>query len=121
MGANEDLLDGSSFDGLGWYAQASYLLTGEHRPYKKSSGTFSGIKPKDNYGAGGWGAWELAVRYDSLDLDDGDVKGGELEDTAVGINWYLNPAIRLTANYVYSDLDNSGEAHFVGTRAQVVF
>ena len=121
MGANEDLLDGSSFDGLGWYAQASYLLTGERRPYKKTSGTFSGIKPQDNYGGGGWGAWELAVRYDSLDLDDGNVKGGELEDTAVGINWYLNPAIRLTANYVYSDLDNSGEAHFVGTRAQVVF
>ena len=122
IGINDDLDDGSSFDGLGWYVQASYLLTGEHRPYKKSSGTFSNIKPQDNYGeGGGWGAWELAVRYDSLDLNDGDVNGGELEDTAVGLNWYLNPAIRLTANYVYSDLDNSGEAHFVGTRAQVAF
>ena len=121
LGVNEDLADGSSFDGLGWYVQASYLLTGEHRPYKRSSGTFSGVKPLQNYGGGGSGAWELALRYDSLDLNDGDVQGGELDDTTVGVNWYLNPAIRFTANYVYSDLDDSGEAHFVGTRAQVAF
>ena len=53
----------------GFYVQGSYLLTGEHRPYNRALGIFSGIRPKRNFlEDGGWGAWELAARYSYLDL-----------------------------------------------------
>lgn len=121
IGIHSELETGDDFSAMGWYAQASYFLTGEQRPYKQSSGAFGGVKPIHNYGDGGCGAWELALRYDAIDLNDGPVQGGELDNATAGINWYLNKAVRLSANYVYSDLAESGEAHFFGTRAQVAF
>lgn len=119
--ANVAVADGRDFGGMGWYAQMSCFLTGEHRPYKQKSGSFSGVKPKENYGQDGKGAWEIAARYDWLDLTDTEAVDGELEDVSVGINWYLNPAVRLSANYIYTDRENLGEVHFGGGRAQVAF
>jgi len=116
-----DTNEGSDFDGVGWYAQISYFLTGENHSYKQSSGAFGGIKPKENFGKGGKGAWEIAARYDWLDLTDSDAVDGKLEDVSLAVNWYLNPAVRLSANYIYTDRENLGEVHFGGTRAQVAF
>ena len=116
-----DVTDGTDFDGVGWYAQVSYFLTGEHRPYNQKSGAFGGVKPNENYGKGGRGAWEVAARYDWLDLTDAEAVGGELQDVSIGINWYLNPAVRLSANYIYTDREDLGEVQFVGGRAQVAF
>ncbi len=89
----------------GYYLYASYFLTGEHRPYKTSAGSFSRVKPKSNFkpGEGGWGAWEVAARYSSLEgeVDDYDEEG-EMDGITVGLNWYLNPNVRLMWNYVTS-------------------
>jgi len=89
----------------------SWFLTGEHRPYRKAGAVFDAIKPEQNaFGKeGGHGAWEVATRYSSIDLDDGDVDGGELGDWTVGLNWYLNPNTRLMANYILSDLSPAGD------------
>jgi len=119
--ASVDTTDGTDFDGVGWYAQVSYFLTSEHRPYKQKSGAFDGVKPNENYGKGGKGAWEVAARYDWLDLTDAESVAGELRDVSIGINWYLNPAVRLTANYIYTDREDLGEVHFGGGRAQIAF
>ena len=75
-----------SFDG--WYVQAGYLLTGEIRPYDTKNGAFKRLSPKQNFGKGGRGGWEVAVRYSTLDLNDAGIQGGELEDLSLAVNWY---------------------------------
>ena len=95
----------------GWYASASYFLTGESRPYKK--GAFGRVKPKNPLGKGGFGAWEAAVRIAEVDLSDWDdlaagtgitgAHAGELETTTLGLNWYATNNVRFMLNYVMAD------------------
>jgi phosphate-selective porin OprO/OprP len=101
-------------DFSGWYVFGSYFLTGEHRPYKASSGTFGRVKPKSIVGQGGRGAWELAARYSSLDLADSGIDGGEEDNITVGVNWYATPNIRFMANYVRASTDPTSPARFAG-------
>ncbi len=89
---------GTDPDFDGWYAQAGYFLTGESRNYK--NGKFGGITPKANVGEGGIGAWELALRYSTLDLNDADIDGGEADAMTLGLNWFPTPTLRFSANYV---------------------
>ncbi len=55
----------------------------------------------------GPGAWQLAARISGLDLDDGPVRGGKIVDTTLGLNWYLNPYLRVTANWVHAFVDDA--------------
>lgn len=87
----------------GWYAYGSWFMTGESRKYKK--GAFGRVSPKNPVGKGGWGAWELAARYSSLDLEDGDTLGGEEDNITIGLNWYATKYVRFMANYVMIDAD----------------
>lgn len=113
---------GSDVDFDGYYVQASYFLTGEHRNYKTSSGAFSRVKPKNNFRFGGGpGAWEVAFRYSELDLDDKDITGGRLENMTAGLNWHLNPNMRIMWNYVHADKEDVGEADMLLMRLQVDF
>jgi phosphate-selective porin OprO/OprP len=123
MMADVDGKNGSSspdFDG--YYVQGSYFLTGENRKYKTSSGAFDRVKPRENYSQkGGCGAWEVAARYSQIDLNDGSVTGGKLEDVTVGLNWYLNPNTRIMWNYIRADLDRTGDSNLFMMRLQVDF
>jgi phosphate-selective porin OprO and OprP len=114
-------LDDPAFDG--WYAYLSYFVTGEHRVYKLEEAAFDKVSPKHNFHFGpdgGWGAWEVAARYSKLNLNSGDVQGGNLGDSTLGVNWYLNPNIRIMANYVYSGrTDKPGSANIYESRFQV--
>lgn len=110
----------------GYYGSVSWRVTGESRPYEAESGSFGRIKPKENFSLekGGWGAWEVAARYSNLDLTDNDVNGGEENNVTLGLNWYLNPSLRLMANYVLADFKKSGqhdEPKLFVTRIQVDF
>jgi phosphate-selective porin OprO/OprP len=106
----------------GYYAQFGYYLTGEHRKYKASSGAFDRQKPKNSLGKdGGSGAWEIAVRYSNLNLDDAGIQGGEQTDITVGLNWYVNPATRMMVDYVMADVEDAGDADFILWRWQVDF
>ncbi len=97
----------------GGYIEALYFLTGENRQYNRQSGVFNRVVPFENWsltrGAGccGWGAWQVGVRYDWLDLNSGGVRGGNLQDLTVGLNWFLNPNARFQVNYVASWFNNS--------------
>ena len=98
----------SDLDVNGWYAQASYLVTGESRPYSAKSGTFGRVKPNNPFSLknGGYGALELAARYSNIDLNDGTaLQGGEVDNITLGANWYLNANTRLMANYIMVDTD----------------
>ena len=123
MMANADRLgSGSDVEFDGYYVQASYFLTGEHRNYKTSEGAFSRIKPKNNYSAaGGSGAWEIKARYSGLDLSDRDITGGELNNITAGLNWYLNPNTKIMWDYVHADKDDVGQADMLMMRLQFDF
>ncbi len=107
----------------GYYLLGSYFLTGERRNYRASSGQFRGIKPRRDFNIrqGGMGAWEVAVRYSSLDLNHRSVSGGRLNDFTAGLNWYLNPNARLMWNYIRAERDDLGKADVFQMRFQVNF
>lgn len=107
----------------GYYLLGSYFLTGEQRNYRASSGQFRGIKPRRNFNLGqkGTGAWEVAVRYSSLDLNHGGVSGGKLDDFTAGLNWYLNPNARVMWNYIRANRESLGKADVLQMRFQVNF
>ena len=101
---------GSDQDFDGYYVQASWFLTGEERPYRKDRGGYDSVKIKNNAFSKehGLGAWELAARISNLDLTDGAVDSGELDDMTLGVNWYLNPNTKVMVNYIVADLDPAG-------------
>ncbi len=109
----------------GWYASASWFLTGESRPYR--NGTFGRIKPKSGFDTkgNGSGAWEVALRYASVDLDDDGVQGGVAHDITLGLNWYLNPSTRIMLDYVTHsvrwDADTDGKVNSLVLRFAVDF
>jgi phosphate-selective porin OprO and OprP len=122
-------LDQDRFTGVGdvdldgYYVTVGYFVTGEHRTYSRGSGVFSRVIPKRNFDPanGGWGAWEVAARYSTLNLNDGPVEGGELTDWTLGVNWHINPNIRVMANYVRADLEDVGESDLALARFQFDF
>ncbi len=107
----------------GYYVSGSYFLTGEQRNYRVSEGRFRGIKPKRNFNSsqGGMGAWEVGLRYSSLDLNHGPVSGGRLNDFTFGLNWYLNPNARVMWNYIHANRDSIGAADIFQMRLQLNF
>jgi phosphate-selective porin OprO/OprP len=106
----------------GFYIQGSYFLTGEHRKYKTSTGAFDRVKPKENFSsASGTGAWEVAARYSQIDLNEGSVTGGRLRNVTVGLNWHLNPNMRIMWNYIRADLSGVGKASLFLMRFQIDF
>lgn len=82
----------------GWYLLGSYVLTGESRPWDMATATYGRIRPAQK-----GGAWELALRYDTLNLNDGAVAGGRVRTATLGLNWYATPAIKLMANLIRVD------------------
>ena len=58
---------------------------------------------------GGLGAWEVAGRYSTLDLDDDPIEGGEMEVFSLGLNWWLTQSSQLGLNYRVVGLDRYGE------------
>lgn len=117
----EDGAEVDDADFESYYVLASYFLTGEFRPYVKSSGYFGRVTPNENATGKNWGsgAWEIAARYDSIDLNDVDVGGGEMETYTLGLNWYLNPHTRIMWNYVAADIKDTGNADIFEMRFQI--
>ena len=126
------VLPNPSFDG--WYAQASWVLTGEAKPYKANKAAYGLPTPADPFtlDKGGIGAWELAGRYSVLDLNDdagffglatptGGVRGGRQSIWTAGINWYPNNAIRFLLNYEHTDVSRlNGSGVDIGAKLDTV-
>lgn len=120
-----------TFSNSAWTAETSYLLTGE-------DARFDGVRPHANFNPGQhtWGAVEVVGRVSELRVDsrsfvtfaDPSVSAQRAEDFTGGVNWYLNPNVKLQGDYSYttfkggntSGRDRAPEKAFV-TRAQIGF
>lgn len=91
----------------GYYAEASYFITGETVNYNPEEGKFERVKVQHPFSLkdGTWGAWQVAARYGSIDLTDGSVSGGEMKDISLGIKWFPHERLRVVANYARIDTD----------------
>lgn len=106
-----------NFDG--WYAQATWVLTGEPKTYNNATASFTSPKPATPFSLDGtgWGAWEVAGRYSVLDLNDKEgligfpidvdplsggplgVRGGDQRIWTLGLNWYPNSVLKFALDY----------------------
>lgn len=110
MSASVDQVGGGSFF-WGNYSQVGYFLTGEHRPYDRKLAVIDRVMPNQSFGKGGGiGAWEVATRFSHIDLTDGAIIGGRMDNMTFGVNWYINPYVRWEFNYVRSW--NDGRDHY---------
>lgn len=114
-----------------WYAYGSWFLTGESRDYNAKSGVFGHIKPKQKFNLkGGLGAWEIAARYNELNLLGQHTFVERENNTTVAVNWHLNDTTKLMANYVFVQTNlnapngrnqGQGDADIFAMRLQVEF
>jgi phosphate-selective porin OprO/OprP len=103
---------------------ATWLFTGETRPYNTVSGAFKDISPKRPVFEGGPGAWEAVLRYSYTDLDSKNVHGGTFARITPMINWYLSENVRLEMAYGYGHLNRfnlKGNTQFFQSRVQLQF
>jgi len=109
--------------------QAGYFLTGEHHGYSHKSGVWKFPEVRRPVSAGGYGAFEVAARYQALDYFDApDYPGGNGRSRTFGLNWYPNDWSRVMVNYSLWDTNNrSGDyqgmdnGNTLSARAQVIF
>jgi phosphate-selective porin OprO/OprP len=110
--ANASALQSSDFDGNSWYVSGLWNVTGETWGYKDGVPT---TPLPDNPGAG---MWQVGLRFDTIDLNDGNavagatpaaastvngVLGGEMDTWTVGVNWYWRSNFKFMLNYVKVD------------------
>lgn len=97
----------------GWYVYGSWFLTGESRNYEADAGEFGRVSPKSTVGNGGFGAWELALRYSEIDLYDSSSAVADLGEKGdiftIGLNWYATRNVRFMANYVDATVEYPGQ------------
>jgi len=88
-----------------WSIGAGYVFGGK-RNYKL--GKFKRVTVDNPVTKGGWGALSVNARFDSLDLSDEGIQGGDLDTFAVGVNWWLHKQTRIQLNYFNSNAILSG-------------
>jgi phosphate-selective porin OprO/OprP len=122
----------------GGYAEAAYVLTGETRLYNSAAASYSGIAPANPFSltGGGWGAWEIAGRFSTIDLNDqlaraNGVAGGRQTIYTLALNWYVNGNVRFMFDYLHGDVakqvsainvrDAGAKFDAVAMRTQIAF
>ncbi len=97
-----------------WYLQGSWHLNGGHKPYRGATGVF-GSAP-----VGAAGLWEITARHDRM--RNRDIGGREARSWILGLNYYLNPAMRVMLNYTRGESEASGDdTSQYGLRTQFAF
>lgn len=123
-------LRGFGFDG--WYAEAAWVLTGEARGWSAANGAFTSPRPRINFSSeGGLGAWEVAARFSSLNLNDhegvagsalpaGGMRGGKQDIATLGLNWYPNTALKFALQLQNTQVSRIGDNITPGSPAGTV-
>ena len=108
-------MENGDYTSTGGYVSAVWNVTGETWGYK--GGVPSTPLPSEPAS----GLWQLGLRYDTLDLNDGDVRGGQMDAWTVGANWYWRSNFKFMLNYVMVDTerqDISDNPNIIEARAQ---
>lgn len=92
----------ADFSGDGAYISALWNITGETWGYK--GGTPSTPLPDEP----ATGMWQLGARYDTINLDDAPILGGEMDAWTVGVNWYWRSNFKIALNQVMVDSKRRG-------------
>ncbi len=121
VATDEQPLKNNSYLMGAWFGTVSWFITGEHKNYNTSKAAFDRVSPKNNFGKGGSGAFEIALRYSSINLNNDDLTGGVLNDYTAGLNWYLNPATKFAFNYIHANVKGLGKSNIYQMRFQVTF
>jgi phosphate-selective porin OprO/OprP len=95
-------------DFSGYFVTASWILTGEMRTYKRGNGTFGPVPVARPARGNGFGAWEIATRWSSIDLDDGPIQGGNMDILSLSLSWWLSSTANMNLNYRYIVNDRFG-------------
>ena len=122
-------LQQTEFGGLelwGFYVEAGWFITGEHRAYDRKLGGFSRMVPRSEFHGGlgslfrgrPGGALEVVGRFSMVDLNDGELRGGELTNLSLGLNWYWSPTSVVKLNYISSSVEDRGRVNIVLLRYQ---
>ena len=106
-----------------YYVAANWTITGESYVKAYTINGLRRIKPKKPVGSGGWGAWDLGIRYSNFD-------GGGYANTAtstnkanavtIGLKWIPTNMTRFILNYVDTDFSTpitSGTESVSGEKA----
>jgi phosphate-selective porin len=90
----------------GWYTTVSWVFSGAPRPYDRKAGVAYARRPP----VGGYplGVVELYVRYGRVNLNDGAVAGGAMNEWYTGVNWFATKRWKLGFGYGNVDLDRFG-------------
>jgi phosphate-selective porin OprO/OprP len=118
----------------GAYVSVLCFLTGEHRPYDRQAAAFGRVIPNEPFfwvpGQNRWifgkGAWEVGARYAWVDLSNRGINGGVVQSLTLGVNWYLNPNMKIQWNYDLAHRSatgtpSDGTIQAFGMRMQVDF
>ncbi len=139
-GGNSAITPASDPGFFGGYVEAGWFITGETRGYKKGEGVWNRTKVRNPVGKGGSGAFQLAARYDYIDLDDSSLKtaptnnfntgttslaaansllgrGGTQSSYLLALNWYPIDYIRFMVNYGKIDVQGDPVAILVNPTA----
>ena len=118
---NRNTKDSSTLKG--GYIQGGYMLTDDARNYNAYFAQFWRINPKKSIMEGGIGAWELATRASTMDLNDGLIKGGEASSYTLGLNWYMTAFTKSMFNIVKTESSGKISEDFdsINARIQIEF
>lgn len=114
LSSKQELINGAvrgDITNKAWFVQASYVLTGEKN-------SFRSVVPRKPFDPkkGQWGAFELAARYSRVDIDDQAfglgfadpaTSVGSASAFTIGLNWYMNRALKLQLNYERTTFDRA--------------
>lgn len=84
----------------GWYAQAGYLLFGGKQRYDSNGGKYTKVERAHD-----WGDVELCARYETCNLNFGNVFGGASEAYTLGLNYWVNENVKMQLNYQFNNND----------------
>lgn len=116
----------AEFKGDSWYLSGLWNITGETWGYK------DGVPTTPLPNNPGTGMWQVGVRYDKIDLNDGSVTpnptpggapivngvlGGEMDAVTLGVNMYWRSNFKFMFNYV--KVNSSKYNNAVGIRRDV--
>ncbi len=99
----------------GYYVSALWNVTGEK--WSNKGGTPGTAMPDEPSS----GMWQLGLRYDNLDLNDGPVQPGKMDIITAGVNYYWRQNFKFMLNYsMVSGTRNgvSDDPNIIGARAQ---